>query len=250
MTCLSSLWQWHCLFMQFDLFWRIFDRDQPHKDIFIERLIILPTLWFSQMIHLNFQEYRVAQRVRDELATPLEWTSLLSCSAFNIYSILTETWELSCLFTTGFIASLLVWLSNSIQRGLFGNSCVELFPTKVKIVKHLSGMYLCLLFYPTYGWLGYFIQLLSLPNILPALEFIYYGERKVNVLKKPHKSGAWLYKIIVIFPVDEPVEHIYLIEFQIFIYTHTYIYCISLTYSMLLCASFLFVHKENTQSWG
>lgn len=110
----------------------------------------------------------------------------------------------------------------------FGNSCVEPFLTEVKIVKHLSNMHLCLLFYPIYGWLGFFIQLLRLPNILPSLEFIYYSERKVNVLKKPHKSGAWSYEMTVIFPVDEPVEHIYLFQFQIFICVHTYTYCISL----------------------
>lgn len=189
MTCLSCSWPWHCSFMQFDLFWSICNRDQAHQYIFLERLIILTTLQLSQMLHLNFQKSGGALRVGDEFTTPLEWTSLLSCSGFIIYPILTKIQELSCLFTTGFIASLLAWLSDVIQRCILGILVLNFFPTEVKIVKHLSSMHLCLLFYPSYVWLGFSIRLLSLPNVLPNLELIYYGERKVNVLKKPHKSG-------------------------------------------------------------
>lgn len=43
---------------------------------------------------------------------------------------------------------------------------------------------------------------------------------KSNVLKKAHKSGTWLYKMIIIFPVDESGEHIYLFEFQIVLYIY------------------------------
>lgn len=76
---------------------------------------------------------------------------------------------------------------------------------------------------------------------------------KITVLKKPPKSVTCLYKIIFIFPVDEPVERIHLVEFHsfyIYIDTHTHTYCISCTYLTLLCASFLLVLKENTWSLG
>lgn len=213
--------------MQFDLFWRICIgickgmRKYTHKCICIEKLIILPILWLSQMFHLNFQKSRVSLRVRDELATPLKWASLLSNSGFIIFSLLTEICKPSCLFTTGFMASLFVWFSDGIQKGVLEILCWPFSYWSKNL--HLWSMHLFLLFYTIYGWLGFFIQLLSLPNILPTLEFIYYGERKINVLKKTHKSGVWLYKIIIIFPVEEPGEYIYLFEFQIvlYIYTHT-----------------------------
>jgi len=99
-----------------------------------------------------------------------------------------------------------------------------------------------------------------LSNILLLLEFIYYGERKITVLKQPPKSGAWLQRIILIFPVDEPVEDINLVEFPLFLYiyiytdtythTHTHTHCISCMHLTLLCASFLMVLKENTWSLG
>lgn len=33
------------------------------------------------------------KKVRDDMATPLEWTNRLSCSGLNICSLLTKTWE-------------------------------------------------------------------------------------------------------------------------------------------------------------
>lgn len=103
-------------------------------------------------------------------------------------------------------------------------------------------MGLCLLLYPIYSWLEFFCQLLSFTNILLPLEFIYYGEKKKKkktVLKKPPKSGLWLCKIILIFPGDEPLECIYLVEFPLFIdiYTHIYIYTLHFLYvfNIIVC---------------
>lgn len=59
------------------------------------------------------------------------------------------------------------------------------------------------------------------------------------VLKKPPKSGLWLCKIILIFPGDEPLECIYLVEFPLFIdiYTHIYIYTLHFLYvfNIIVC---------------
>lgn len=135
----------------------------------------------------------------------------------------------SSLFTAGFMAHCLC-VCLMVFKGVkcFKLSCVEPFPTKVKTVQHPSSAGLCLLFYPIYGWLEFFSQLLSLINTLLPLEFIYHAERKTVVLKKSPMSGAWLYKIILIFPVDEPVECMYLFEFPpficIYLYKHVYIH--------------------------
>lgn len=67
---------------------------QPHKCIFIEGLILLPTLQLSQRTVKLRKLKSHTKRVRDELATPLERTNILCCSGLSICSLLTKTWEL------------------------------------------------------------------------------------------------------------------------------------------------------------
>lgn len=177
------------------------------------------------------------------MATPLEWTNILSCSGLNICSLLTKTWEcpvsppqdlwLVCLWVCLMMFKGVKYFKVSLVLNLFllsqklFNSCQAW--AFVYCLSHLQlvGIFLSATVFYQY------------PSTFGVYLLWWEKKKKKTVLKKPPKSGLWLCKIILIFPGDEPLECIYLVEFPLFIdiYTHIYIHTLHFLYvfNIIVC---------------